>query len=108
MTESAMPRSVGASVDLTSQGLPPEFVLFGEDASRVVISCDRNHLSRIQQVAVKYGLSAEPIGETVADKVEIRLDGRVVVASAIGELREAYESALERSLKADVELVAAD
>ena len=108
LTESAMPRSVGASVDLTSQGLPPEFVLFGEDASRVVISCDHNHLARIQQLAVKYGLSAEPIGETVADKVEIRLDGRVVVASAIGELREAYESALERSLKADVELVAAD
>jgi phosphoribosylformylglycinamidine synthase subunit PurL len=108
LSESAMPRSIGASVDLTSQGLPPEFVLFGEDASRVVISCDRNHLARIQQVAVKYGLSAEPIGETVAEKVEIRLDGRVVITSAIKELRDAYETALEKSLKADAELVAAD
>ncbi|MGA8151317.1 MAG: phosphoribosylformylglycinamidine synthase subunit PurL [Terriglobales bacterium] len=108
LTEAAMPRSVGASVDLTSQGLPPEFVLFGEDASRVVISCDRNQVSRIQQVAGKYGLSAEPIGETVADKVEIRLDGRTVVTSAISELRDVYESALERSLKTDAQLVAAD
>jgi len=108
LTESAFPRSIGVQVDLTSQGLPPEFVLFGEDASRVVISCDRNHLARIQQVAVKYGLSAEPIGETVADKVEIRLDGRAVVAAAISELRDVYESALESSLKTDAQLVVAD
>jgi len=108
LTESALPHSIGASVDLTSQGLPPEFVLFGEDASRVVVSCDRNHLSRIQQVAVKYGLSAEPIGETVPDRIEIRLDGRAVVVATISELHDAYESALEGSLKTDVQLIATD
>ena len=37
-------------------GLPPEFVLFGEDASRIVISCDRGNLAGIKQVAAKYGL----------------------------------------------------
>ena len=108
LTESAFHRSIGAQVDLTSQGLPPEFVLFGEDASRVMISCDRNHLSRVQQLAVKYGLSAEPIGETVADKVEMRLDGRTKVSATINELRDVYESALEISLKTDAQLVAAD
>jgi phosphoribosylformylglycinamidine synthase II len=108
LTESALAQSIGVQVDLTSQGLPAEFVLFSEDASRVVVSCDRNHLSRIQQVASKYGLSAEPIGETVADKVEIKLDGRVAVTAMIGELRDTYESALENSLKTDAQLVPAD
>jgi len=108
LTESAMPLSVGASVDLTSQGLPPEFVLFGEDASRVVISCDPGHLARIQQLAGKYGVSAEPIGETVANEIEIRLDGSAAVSAAIGELRDVYESALQKALKADAQLVAAD
>jgi len=108
LAESALSKSIGATVDLTSQGLPPEFVLFGEDASRVVISCDRSHLPRIQQVAVKYGLSAEPIGETVQDKVEIGLDGRALITATISELRDAYESALENSLKTDAQLVAAD
>ncbi len=108
LTESALSKSIGATVDLTSQDLPPEFALFGEDASRVVISCDRSHLARIQQVAVKYGLCAEPIGETVADRVEIRLDGRAVISATISELRDAYESALESLLKTDAQLVAAD
>ena len=75
-------------MNLASQDLPPEFVLFGEDASRVVISCDRSHLPGIQQVAAKYGLSAEEIGETVSEQVEIKLDGRVVVSATVDELRE--------------------
>src|SRR5205085_12014682 len=75
LAESAFPRGVGLKVDLASQGLPAEFVLFGEDASRVVISCDRGNLSGIQQVAVKYGLSSDVIGETVNVRLEIRIDG---------------------------------
>src|SRR5947207_12058154 len=35
------------------ESLAPEFVLFGEDASRVVISCDRVNLPGIKQVAAK-------------------------------------------------------
>ena len=41
------------NVDLTSLGLPPEFVLFGEDASRVVISCDRENLRQNPTSGVK-------------------------------------------------------
>jgi phosphoribosylformylglycinamidine synthase len=96
------------NVDLTSLGLPPEFVLFGEDASRVVISCDRENFGRIQQVAVKYGITAELIGETAPERVEIKLDGRVVVSAAISELREVYEGALEKALRAEVDTMAAD
>jgi phosphoribosylformylglycinamidine synthase len=96
------------SLDLTSRGLPPESALFGEDASRVVISCDRDKLGAIQQVAVKYGIAAELIGETVPERMEIRLDGRVVVSVPVSELREAYEGALERALRAEPDTVAAD
>jgi hypothetical protein len=71
-----------------------------------VISCDRSNLSGIKQVAVKYGISADVIGETVAEQLEIGLDGRMVVSAAVSELRQAYESALETALK--TEAVAAD
>ena len=83
LAESAFAKGIGMSVDLASHGLPSEFSLFGEDASRVVISCDRVHLSGIQQVAVKYGLSLEVIGETVPAQVKIKLDGRVVVSASV-------------------------
>jgi phosphoribosylformylglycinamidine synthase len=105
LAESAFPRGVGARLNFASQGLPAEFVLFGEDASRVVLSCDAGNLLRIQQVAVKYSLSAQPIGETVPEKLEIQLDGRVVVSAAVNELRDGYEGALERALRTEPEIV---
>jgi phosphoribosylformylglycinamidine synthase subunit PurL len=106
LAESAFAKGVGAKVDLSAQGLPVECVLFGEDASRVVVSCDRSNLSGIQQVAVKYGIAADVIGETVPDLLEIKLDGAVVVSVAVSELRQVYESALEIALR--TEAVAAD
>jgi phosphoribosylformylglycinamidine synthase subunit PurL len=102
LAESAFGKGIGVSVDLASLGLPPEFVLFGEDASRVVISCDRSNLSRTQQVAGKYRLSADEIGETISEQVEIRVDGRVEVAAAVSDLRDPFEGALEAALRADV------
>ncbi len=106
LAESAFAKGVGVRVDLSAQELPTEFVLFGEDASRVVVSCDRSNLSAIQHVAVKYGISADVIGETVPEQVEIKLDGGVVVSASVGELRQVYENALETALR--TEAVAAD
>jgi len=108
LAESAFANGIGLSIDLTSQGLPPEFVLFGEDASRVVISCDRENLGAIQQVAVKYGIAAELIGETAPGRVEIRLDGRVVASALVSDLRDAYEGALEKTLRTEPDAVPAD
>jgi phosphoribosylformylglycinamidine synthase II len=107
LAESAFVNGVGARVNLSSLGLPPEFVLFGEDASRVLISCDRSSLQGIQQVASKHGLSAEEIGETVSDQVEVKLDDRVVVSATVKELRDSFEGALEAALKADPDAVVA-
>jgi phosphoribosylformylglycinamidine (FGAM) synthase-like enzyme len=40
LAEKAFAKGVGARVNLASNGLPAEFVLFGEDASRIMLSCD--------------------------------------------------------------------
>jgi phosphoribosylformylglycinamidine synthase len=102
LTEASFAQGIGFKVDIKSAELPAEFVLFGEDASRVVISCDQANLSRIQQLAVKYGLTAEPLGETVSGQVAIQIDGRIVVSAAVRELRDAYEGALEKALRTEV------
>jgi phosphoribosylformylglycinamidine (FGAM) synthase-like enzyme len=93
---------------LTSQELPPEFVLFGEDASRVVLSCDPANVPRIQQVAGKYGFSAQLIGETISEQIEIQLNSRPVISASLGELRALYENALEKALRTELKSVAAD
>jgi phosphoribosylformylglycinamidine synthase II len=108
LAEAAFPKSIGMRVDVASHGLPPEFALFGEDASRIVISCDHSNLSGIQQIGVKYGLSSDVIGETVPKQMEIELDGRVVVSAGVTELRDIYENALEKALRTEPAMVAAD
>ncbi len=108
LTEKALAKGVGARVNLASDGLPAEFALFGEDASRVVFSCDPDNVSRIQQIAEGYGIAADVLGETIPERLEISLDGKVFVSAAVSELNQAYESALEATLRTDPELVAAD
>jgi len=108
LAEKAFARGVGARVNLASNGLPAAFVLFGEDASRIVLSCDPANVSRIQQVAEKYGVSTDVLGETIPEELEISLDGRVVLSAGASELNQAYEAALESALQTDPELVAAD
>jgi phosphoribosylformylglycinamidine synthase len=108
LAEKAFAKGVGARVNLASNGLPAEFVLFGEDASRIVLSCDPERVARIHQIAEKHGIAADLLGETTPEELEISLDGRVVVSAAVAELNRVYESALESTLRTDPELVAAD
>ena len=103
IAECCFGQALGAQVDLKSNGLVPEFVLFGEDASRVLISCDPKNLERIQQVAVQYALSAEQIGSTVPDKLEIRVDGKPAATAYVSQLREIWDSALEHALHVETE-----
>ncbi len=107
LAEKTFPSGIGARVNLTSNALFTEYVLFGEDASRILISCDPSNLKRIKEVAEKHHISAELIGETVADTFEILIDGNALLSSTVSELRESYESALESALKTDPELVTA-
>jgi phosphoribosylformylglycinamidine synthase II len=108
LTEKALPKGVGARVNLASGGLFTEFSLFGEDASRIVISCDPANVARIKQVAEKHGSAAEVIGETIPGRLEISLDGKVVISDPVAELSAVYEGALELALRTDPEMVAAD
>ena len=108
LAEKAFPKGIGASVNVASGGLPAEFVLFGEDASRIVVSCDPANVGQIQAIAKRFGISADVIGETIPEHLEISVDGKVLVSVAVSELSEQYEGALESVLRADVELVAAD
>src|SRR6202048_4897195 len=108
LVESALPGGVGFSVRLPGQQVAPEFLLFGEDASRVVLSCDPIQLPRIQQVAEEYGVFADVLGETGSDRVEIAVNGQPVISASVAELREAYEGALERALRTEPGVAAAD
>ncbi len=99
LAEASFEKGIGCAVEVHSNEVAPEFGLFGEDASRIVISCDQASLPRIKEVAARYGLSVDALGETVSGTIEIKVDGRVVVSARIAELKDEYEGALERALR---------
>jgi len=101
-------KGVGCRVDLESQELAPEFVLFGEDAGRILVSCDPDRVRAIQQLAQKYGIFADLLGETVPERLEIRLDGRLLIGANVSELKQEYEQALEVALGKEPMAVGAD
>jgi phosphoribosylformylglycinamidine synthase subunit PurL len=108
LAEKTFTKGIGARVNLASTGLPAEFVLFGEDASRILLSCDPVNVSRIQKLAKEHGIGADVVGETIPERLEILLDNQVVVAAAVSVLSAEYESALELSLRVEPEAVTTD
>jgi phosphoribosylformylglycinamidine synthase len=108
LVESGFPKGIGLKVNLASHGLPAECLLFGEDASRVVLSCDPAKLARIQQVAEEYDLFADVLGETSGELVEVAVDGKSIISATIAELNGAFEGALEKALRAEPSRAATD
>jgi hypothetical protein len=48
------------------------------------------------------------LGETGSDRVEITVDGQLVISASVQELRAAYEGALERALRTEPSVAAVD
>jgi len=98
LAESAFPANVDADVDLTSNESFAVALLFGEDASRVLISCDPQKAEIIKRTAVQWGLRAERIGHTVPENLNIKIDGKPAVRASVSELRQVWDTALSQAL----------
>jgi phosphoribosylformylglycinamidine synthase len=93
------PKDLGVDIELISAGLPAECVLFGEDASRVLVTCDPIKVRTIEGIAVKYGLNAQCIGFTTSGKFAIRIDGIPVIEDEVSTLKQSWRQALEQALQ---------
>src|SRR5437879_1089428 len=93
LAESAFKKGIGAKVELSSAGEAPELTLFGETATRIVISCDPNKSSTIKQMAVKCGLVADLLGQTIGNNLEISVDGKKAIGAPVSELRQGWATA---------------
>ena len=89
-------------------GLALENVLFGEDATRVLISCDQEQVSRIQEVSGKFGLNALEIGVVTGSNLEtsnlrISVDGETVLRESVSALKQSWAESLEKALHVETE-----
>ena len=88
---------VGAEIALES-GLRPEFLLFHEGPSRVLISTASPE--RVAEIALRHGVEALRVGGTIEGEIVIRRQGQELVRAQIDSLRNVFGQALENQLRA--------
>lgn len=89
------PDALGASISVDFGNIRPDFYLFGEDQSRIIISANSEEVGRIEEIAGSCGISATRIG-TVEKAPELQINDHVKL-----DLRVAlsfYERAIARKM----------
>ena len=97
IAEAGFANEIGAEVKLASEGQPAECVLFGEDASRVLVSANPKLVAKIHEIAKKHGVEVQEIGITAVN-LTIEVDGKKLLAAPLTKLKQNWAMGLERTL----------
>ncbi len=89
---------VGLEAKLESS-LGPGLALFGEFASRIVVSVQENRLAALDSIAAQYGVRADPVGATQAEVLSLSVNGNSAIRGSVKEFWQIWEQALEEKLK---------
>ena len=103
LAECAFDTSVGVTVDLRSCGEVPaafaaQATLFGESASRVVVSARPEQLDRLRELAAEYGVPVHHLGTTGGEHLTFKVDGTVVVEMQLKEAEAVWATAIEKTM----------
>jgi phosphoribosylformylglycinamidine synthase len=82
----------GAKVEL-DWDMRPEFLLFHEGPSRVVVSA--KNAEEVKKIALFYGVESPRIGVTMKERLQIRNGPVTLIDCSLDTLRQAWEPALE-------------
>ncbi|HYP13768.1 MAG TPA: AIR synthase related protein, partial [Bryobacteraceae bacterium] len=96
LAESSFPHGVGADLELDSE-LRPEFLLFGESPSRILVSTE--DVTRIQLIAAQYWVPVLVLGVTIADRLRVRNRQTPLMDCDIQSLRAKWASSLEGRIR---------
>jgi phosphoribosylformylglycinamidine synthase subunit PurL len=102
LAEGCFTNGVGVHVSRSAgvTGDPDACLLFGENASEVIVTCAPESVEKIKIVADDYGfVTVVPLGETIADRVEISVNGRRVISESIANLFEPWHRGLSDALE---------
>jgi phosphoribosylformylglycinamidine synthase len=88
--------AIGASIEIASNNLSHEAVLFGESPSRIVITFDPEHLDRLKQIVGDCPFTV--IGTVGDDVLKINIDGDETISAPVSDLESIWESSLKTKL----------
>jgi phosphoribosylformylglycinamidine synthase len=73
--------------------------LFGESASRAVVSVEPQYALEFMRRASEAGLPALEIGRVGGDRIRMSIDGRVVIDEALQEIERMWSTAIENAFE---------
>ncbi len=98
IVESALAGNRGACVDIATDERP-DAALFGETASRIVVTLAADQLKALQEIAERFQCDAMHIGDVIQDEmVSFHINGQHCCGATISTLRAAYEQAIPNAL----------
>jgi phosphoribosylformylglycinamidine synthase len=93
---------IGVTVDLPAAGQAGDFqavaTLFGESASRIVVSVMPEHLEAVAAAARAAGVPCRVIGATGGDHIRLAVDGSEVVQTPVAAAETAWATVIERTM----------
>jgi phosphoribosylformylglycinamidine synthase len=100
--ESCFRHEVGAELRLPDGSEPLEITLFGEKASRVLVSCVPGNRQNIQDIANSHTIQLDFLGRTGGDRLVIQRASTHAVSAYVRDLKNVWAGALESALHSDM------
>ncbi|MCC7305984.1 MAG: phosphoribosylformylglycinamidine synthase subunit PurL [Acidobacteria bacterium] len=88
--------AIGAEIDLKSNGLSPEALLFSETPSRIVVSFAPENRARVKELVGACPFAI--IGSVTKEVLRVEIDGSKATSTLVSELEGIWESALATRL----------
>jgi phosphoribosylformylglycinamidine synthase len=103
IAESCFDTGLGVAIDIPAvtaeTGFTDVATLFGESASRVVVSIEPGNVEAMLTRASKAGVPAAVVGTVGGDRVVMRIDGRVAIDEPRNELERIWSTSIEHAFE---------
>jgi phosphoribosylformylglycinamidine synthase len=100
--ESCFRHEIGAELKICESSDRIEIALFGEQASRVLVSCVPGDRQTIQHIAAKHSIKAEFLGRTGGERLVIRRGPTDAASVYVSDIKNVWAHALESALHSDL------
>ena len=88
---------IGLDADL-NEPCSPAARLFGETASRIVVAVEPNRENDLAELAKTHAVPLVFLGVTGGDRLQLKLNGKIVLDESVTDLHEIWKQALEKIL----------
>ena len=93
---------LGAVVNVARADVADDYAvnatLFGESASRIVVSAPREKVDAVLAAAAAAGVPAVEIGTTGGDRIQISVDGTTAIDTRVAAAEDAWATAIEKKM----------